>query len=266
MERVGPGQMQIGEALASARVRAGLEIADVEQRTKIRARYLRALENEAWEELPTPAYAKGYLRSYADLLGLDADTLVDEYRRQAEHQPAASSLRPEGVLARGPQGAGAAREQRSRGWLLAAGLIGAIAVLIAIGLMSGDEEPDRTPRGGTKAGARQEKQKHEDKQRARQGAGPVHLRLAISAPVEICLLGEGREELIDGQVLTAGSHDEYIANHFQLRFPTGFKPDQLRIALDGERRRLPGVRGPAAFRITRPARIRQAPPPERSCP
>ena len=69
---VGPGQMQIGEALAAARARAGIELAEAEERTKIRARYLRALENESWDELPSHAYAKGYLRSYAELLGIDA--------------------------------------------------------------------------------------------------------------------------------------------------------------------------------------------------
>ena len=78
--------MRIGPVLEQARSRAGLEIADVEEQTKIRAKYLRALESEDWGELPSSAYAKGFLRTYAQLLGLDADALVDEYRRQVESE------------------------------------------------------------------------------------------------------------------------------------------------------------------------------------
>ena len=58
--------------LREARMQAGLDIDDVEQHTKVRAKYLRALENEEWSLLPGTAFTKGFLRSYADLLGLDA--------------------------------------------------------------------------------------------------------------------------------------------------------------------------------------------------
>src|SRR5581483_11136056 len=50
-----------------------------EQGTKIRAKYLRALEDEAFEALPGPTYVKGFLRTYADYLGLDGQLYVDEY-------------------------------------------------------------------------------------------------------------------------------------------------------------------------------------------
>src|SRR3954471_5597177 len=83
------GGLQIGEVLQSTRSRLGLDILAVERETKIRAKYLRALENERWDVLPGPTYVKGFLRTYARYLGLDADALVDEYRRSIERSPAA---------------------------------------------------------------------------------------------------------------------------------------------------------------------------------
>ena len=64
--------MRIGQVLEQARERAGLEITDIEDSTKIRGKYLRALESEDWGELPSSAYAKGFLRTYGQLLGLDS--------------------------------------------------------------------------------------------------------------------------------------------------------------------------------------------------
>src|SRR3954463_11305325 len=69
----------IGETLREARMRQRLDIADVEQRTKIRAKYLRALENEEFGMLPGPTFVKTFLRTYSEMLGLDAHMLVEEY-------------------------------------------------------------------------------------------------------------------------------------------------------------------------------------------
>ena len=76
--------LPIGEVLKRTRTRRKIDIRTVEQQTKIRIKYLRALENEEWDVLPGPAYAKGFLRTYAQFLGLDGDALVDEYRRTVE--------------------------------------------------------------------------------------------------------------------------------------------------------------------------------------
>ena len=61
-------------------MRQRLDIADVEMRTKIRAKYLRALENEEFGMLPGPTFVKTFLRTYAEMLGLDPHVLVEEYR------------------------------------------------------------------------------------------------------------------------------------------------------------------------------------------
>ena len=63
-------------------MRAHLDITDFEARTKIRAKYLRALEDEEWNLLPGYTFTKGFLRTYADMLGLDGRALVDEFKRQ----------------------------------------------------------------------------------------------------------------------------------------------------------------------------------------
>ena len=70
---------EIGSSLREARTRRGLALPDVERSTHIRSRYLMALEEDAFDVLPGPAYAKGFLRTYADFLGLEGQRFVDEY-------------------------------------------------------------------------------------------------------------------------------------------------------------------------------------------
>ncbi len=252
--------MRIGEVLADARQRAGLDLADVADRTKIRSRYLAALEGERWEELPSLAYGKGFLRTYAELLGLDAETLVDEYRRQVEAE------RPQSMHPLGD----AVLESRQRrpppgdgpriGLLLGlagAIVIGAVVVVALVG--SGDEEkPARAgPDGGRHRGDRGEVKPK----------GTVELALAIHEPVEICLLGGADGALIDGQVLPAGAHEQFERQEFELRFPKGFDPDQLKLKLDGNERRLSKADGPATYEIVAPRHLRlSAKKPKESCP
>ena len=82
--RSGDSTSHIGAILVEERTRQGLELDALEERTKIRAKYLRALENEEWDVLPGAAYVRGFLRTYAGELGLDADELVDAYRSAYE--------------------------------------------------------------------------------------------------------------------------------------------------------------------------------------
>jgi hypothetical protein len=70
---------EIGNSLREARVRQGLDYPQVELATKIRAKYLRALEDEQFGVLPAQPYVKGFLRTYAEFLGLDGQLYVDEY-------------------------------------------------------------------------------------------------------------------------------------------------------------------------------------------
>jgi len=78
----------LGASLEEARRHQGLDLEQVEEATHIHRRYLRALEEERFELMPADAYAKGFLRAYAEFLGLDANRYLDEFSaRIAERAP-----------------------------------------------------------------------------------------------------------------------------------------------------------------------------------
>src|SRR3990170_4928617 len=83
----------IGDQLRETRMRQRIDITEVEAATKIRAKYLRGLENEEWDLLPGPTFVKTFLRTYAEYLGLDARLLVEEYRQRYE-RPSTQDLTP----------------------------------------------------------------------------------------------------------------------------------------------------------------------------
>ena len=124
---------EIGSSLREARLRQRLDLSDVERATHIRSRYLHALEEEQFEALPGRAYAKGFLRTYANFLGLDADRFLDEYssRHPTEEEPVATA--PVRIRRRRP-----ARDS----WLLALPVAALLAGLIGWQLI---------PRGGNHA-------------------------------------------------------------------------------------------------------------------
>jgi len=91
---------EIGATLREARVRKRLTLQQVEDDTKIRVKYLQAMENEEFDAMPGATYAKGFLRGYSTYLGLDPEIILDEYRSRYR-QPAdtgpfsgSSALRP----------------------------------------------------------------------------------------------------------------------------------------------------------------------------
>lgn len=108
-------------------MRQGIDISDIEEETKIRAKFLRALENEEWQVIPEEVYVRKFLETYASSLGLDPRPLVELYViRSGSPDPA--------MTFRGLQD----RERDSRrvpGWAigLAVGLGLALLVLIGTG-------------------------------------------------------------------------------------------------------------------------------------
>jgi hypothetical protein len=114
---------EIGGSLREARLKRGLTPADVQKAIRIRDRYLQALEEERWELLPGDAYVKGFLRTYADYLGLDGNLYVDEYNnRFAQHEE--PQFVPERFARSGPRLGGA-------GLLHPVLVVGVIAVIVA---------------------------------------------------------------------------------------------------------------------------------------
>src|SRR6185436_13768158 len=113
---------EIGGSLREARLKRNLTPADVQQAIRIRDRYLQALEEERWEVLPGDAYVKGFLRTYADYLGLDGNLYVDEYNnRFAQHEE--PQFVPERFAGSGPRVGGS-------GLLRPAVAVGVVAVIV----------------------------------------------------------------------------------------------------------------------------------------
>jgi cytoskeleton protein RodZ len=267
-------EMQIGRVLKEARTRAGLDVRAVEERTKIRVKYLRALEDEEWDLLPTPAYAKGFLRTYAQLLGLDGEALVDEFRRQVEAERGEPTY-PLGdqVLERRRRPGEVPRGGPGWGALLAGVAVLVAGVLLVLGLTGDDDGGGRDARAKREARQerreerRQERRREERQAAAEAEAEKVELELAVISPVAVCLLGPDDEELIDGQVLAAGTREgPFAAQRFELRFPSGYDRGFFELRLDGEQVRVPETQGPTAFAITAPAKMRRAPEPSLECP
>jgi cytoskeleton protein RodZ len=190
----------IGDTLREARMRQRLDIADVEAKTKIRAKYLRALENEEFGMLPGPTFVKTFLRSYAEVLGLDPHLLVEEYRARYEPRDDSDTIKP-----LGPPGIG--RDRRRRGpsppgpVLLGVLAVAAVlAALLVIGLVGGDDEPEEASQAPTTTQPRRERaQEREAEPQPRR----VALRIAPEAETYVCLdRGEGTEPFFE-QILSA---------------------------------------------------------------
>ena len=138
---------EIGNSLREARLRQGLEIPRIEAETKIRGKYLRALEEEQFEVLPGDTYVKGFLRTYADYLGLDGQLYLDEYSSRfaaSEEIPFAQST---STQPRQRQ----RRRMESNLVVVALAAIVAITVLVVVGLsgLGSDSGDDTPPPGAT---------------------------------------------------------------------------------------------------------------------
>src|ERR1700758_5401970 len=136
----------IGTTLREARIRARIDISEVEARTKIRAKYLRAIENEEWDLLPGPVYVKSFLRTYGDFLGVDSRALVDEYKRRYE-RPADQDMRPISSLGRERERERRRRRSSGLGRVAAVVLVLAavVAALFVVGSLSKTNTTATTP-------------------------------------------------------------------------------------------------------------------------
>lgn len=206
---IGP---QIGASLRDARRRLGLEVKEVEERTKIRARYIRALENEEWETLPGPAYIRGFLRTYGAMLGLDGETLADEYRRRHESAAPAGSPAAEPLLSERRNGRSAGGPP-SRGPLIVIVLLAIAAALFLLGQLGGeeDDEADRERSRTTAKELKQPERKAEQQAADAKREDPLtetEGTLTALTGVEVCLVA-GEDALIDNQLLAEGAEEPF---------------------------------------------------------
>src|SRR5215211_5568760 len=182
---------EIGETLRETRMRRRIDMTEVEAATKIRAKYLRALENEEWDLLPGPTFVKTFLRTYAEYLDLDPRLLVEEYRQRYE-RPASQDLTPFGPGMGGQRRRRRQRQRRPVGPFLVV-LLGIAALLGVLYLLGswGDEPPppDRasgSPTPTATATPKPSKKKSSGK-RTKKRAAPtrVTLRLTATKPVYV---------------------------------------------------------------------------------
>src|SRR5689334_19900253 len=147
-------------------MRQKIDIAEVETATKIRAKYLRALENEEFGLLPGTTFVKTFMRTYAEYLGLDAQLLIEEYRVDYEprgegDQPMVSrpsrrqQERRRPRASRGPPGPGTA---------IVVVMVVVLAILVILGLTGGGNDnankPSTTAQVKKKKKAAKAKRKH----------------------------------------------------------------------------------------------------------
>jgi Helix-turn-helix domain/RodZ C-terminal domain len=191
----------IGTTLREARMRARIDIGEVETATKIRAKYLRAIENEEWDLLPGPVYVKSFLRTYGDYLGLDSRMLVDEYKRRYE-RPSDHDPRPVATRTR-------ERERVARGPLLppwaVIGLV-LVAVVVALYIVGKNNGSKSTPPAGLHARTTHHPHRATPKTTATLPAAPtsVTLQLVPTGQVYVCLVDGNGKRLIPGQIFAPG--------------------------------------------------------------
>jgi cytoskeleton protein RodZ len=251
-----PLEPAIGATLRDTRTRRKIDLAEVESETKIRVRYLRALENEEWDVLPGGAYTRSFIRTYAAFLGLDGERLADTYRREFEQTPAERPPRHDPVPAPRPPGSGRGGGGISRGALAGLISIALIAILVAIGLLS-DSSDDTSPAPAGKKGkspGRKQGPGH-----GHRGSG-VSLRLATEAEVWVCLLNAEGNKLIAGQVLPASSEG---GPFHSARFTVAFGNGSVRMKVNGKPAPLADTPNPIGYAIVPGGRVHPLPESQR---
>jgi hypothetical protein len=229
----------IGATLREARMRARIDISEVEASTKIRAKYLRALENEEWDLLPGPTYVKSFLRTYAEALDLDAKLLVDEYKLRHERL---SEVEMQPINAAAP-----GRERRRQGpvvprWVVIVGIFAAL--LVTLSLLGGGGGSPPEPAGTTPP----------TKTAARTAARPppparprrVRVQIVATGDVNVCLKA-GNRTLVNGQTLTAGSKTPRFSSR---RFRLTLGNNAAKLVVNGKTRSVAPSPNPIGIEIT----------------
>ena len=191
-------------------MRRQIDIADVEQATKIRAKYLRALENEEFDLLPGPTFVRSFLKTYADYLGLDARVLVEEYRQHHEGLPEEEP--PPAFAAGGPprprEPTRYERRPPPTGLIVAGGVAALLLLFLILGLTGGDggdREPQRDEDAQRAADREEQQERRRERARERRRRPKrVTLRIAPEGPTYVCIdRGAGEETVFEGSLSSA---------------------------------------------------------------
>jgi cytoskeletal protein RodZ len=244
---------EIGSTLREARMRERIDVSEIEAKTKIRAKYLRALENEEWGLLPGPTFVKSFLRTYATALGLDGKALVEEYRLHHERpsegiEPIVSSpQRNRGRDRRSPEGA-------SRGYMIAVAGISAVIIILIILLVTSNSSKGPAKTASTTRSKTSTSGKHHTTPASGSGSGRsaasdiVTLSITPTSAVYVCLLGDGGHKLIPGVELKPGrSTPTYHAKRFEITLGN----NAVELLVDGKVRPVPASSTAIGYSITK---------------
>jgi hypothetical protein len=235
-------ETEIGPTLREARTRHHIDLIEIEEKTKIRVRYLRALENEEWDVLPGPTYTRSFIRTYASFLGLDGERLADDFRRLQEDQVPEPGGREPRQRPQRPLRSGDG--PRIPGIVIAAAatlvLIGA---LIVLGLTAGDN--GGSPSKGADHPAGKAAKKHN-------GAGAqkkpgVSIELTATAEVWVCALAADGTAVVNGQILQPGtSEGPFRSGKFDLAFGNG----SVDLKVNGKPVKIQDTPSPVGYTVT----------------
>ncbi len=226
---------EIGPTLREARMRARIDISEIEAETKIRAKYLRALENEEWDLLPGPTFVKSFLRTYADALDLDSRALVEEYKLRHERLSEVD-LQPIAPLGadRRPRQASNSIPRAYLAWGLILALLASIFVLTQVLGGSSDKKAATRSVPGTTT--------------ATTGAAKVaQLQIVPTGKVTVCLTAAGGRTLLRDATLQAGSKQpRYRSSEFRMTLSNTLAA----LRVNGKLQHLPRLGGSVAYSVT----------------
>ena len=244
---------EIGETLREARMRRRIDMAEVESATKIRAKYLRALESEEWELLPGPTFVKTFLRTYAEYLELDARLLVEEYKQRFE-RPAGMDVTPLNLR----------RQRRSRrvaprigpGIVVVLGIVALLGALYLLGV-SGNNGDEQEPPAAVETATPTPKKSASKAKRKKQAAATKPMRVSILATGEVyvCMENSRGRAVVDKETLSAGQRTRTFTGR---RFKVTFGTAAARIRQNGKSYRVAESTDPVGYELRsgrRPQRI-----------
>jgi hypothetical protein len=248
---------EIGETLRDARMRARIDVSEIEAKTKIRAKYLRALENEEWGLLPGPTFVKSFLRTYAQALGLDGKALVEEYR--LNHERSNETIEPivsgsHRTRARAP-GSGRAPGRPSRAYTAALAVVAALIVVLIVALVAGGGGSSKSTGDRSSTASRNARHHHSERagRRGQAAAGTtsaavVALSLRPSARVYVCLIGDNGRKVIPGEELLPGATTHtFHAKRFEITLGNS----SVTMFVDGRPRTVPASSQAIGYTITK---------------
>ena len=231
-------------------MRARIDVSEIEAQTKIRAKYLRALENEEWGLLPGPTFVKSFLRTYATALNLDGKALVEEYRLTQE-RPSEGMLEP--IVAPSQRNRGRGRSQPSgpsRGYSIAVGAIVLVIIVLIVLLATSGGSGSHNPKALTTTvnGETSTHTTAKSKTHTTAPSSVLALSLKPTGAVYVCLIGDNGRKLIPGQELQAGaSTSTYHAKHFEITLGN----NAVIMYIDGRPRTVPASTAAIGYSITK---------------